>query len=237
MNKYLVPRDFYNLIADLYDKRYEESVNPSRTKKQVDFIEEHLAPRSSVLDVACGNGRHSVELSKRNFNVTGLDTAKGMILAAQKKASALRIPFVVGDMVNLPFRSLTFDAAICMWNSLQDILGAVKRKTAVQEMCRVLKQAGTVIIDLPNPYWAEKSRKQLEEKFRWPRGEDGDYCFEERVGNGKFRVFLHYFTHREVEDALDEADLRLIERYGDYSVGPKFLPSESEKCIIVAEQG
>ena len=203
----------------------------------MDFIEEHLDLCSNILDVACGNGRHSIELSKRNCNVTGLDIAKDMIFMAQKKASALKIPFVVGDMVHLPFRSLTFDAAICMWNSLQDVLGAVKRKTAVQEMSRVLKQGGTTTVDLPNPYWAEKSRKQLEEKFRWPGGEDGDYCFEERVGNKKFKVFLHYFTHQEIEEALDEADLKVIERYGDYSVGAKFVPSESEKCIIVAEKG
>jgi len=237
MNKYLVPRDFYNLIADSYDKRYVNFVNPSRTEKQVVFIKEHLAPCSIILDVACGNGRHSIELAKRNFSVTGLDIAKGMILLARRKACVFRIPFVVGDMVHLPFRSSTFDAAICMWNSLQDVLGVAQRKIAVQEMSRVVKQGGTVLIDLPNPYWAQKSRKHLEEKFRWPGGEDRDYCFEERVGNERFRVFLHYFSHQEIEDALVAADLRVIERYGDYSLDAKFLSNESEKCIIVAEKG
>jgi len=230
-----VPRDFYNLIANDYDRRYGEFVNSSKTKKQVDFIEKHLKPYSTVLDVGCGNGRHSIELAKRNFSVTGLDIAKNMILIAQQKTSTLKVSFVVGDMVHLPFWNSTFDVAICMWNSLQDIMGVTKRKIAVLEMSRVVKQGGTLIIDLPNPYWAEKSRKQLEERFRWPNGEDRDYCFEEKVKDRTFKVFMHYLSHQEIEDALSEANLKAIRRYGDYSVDAKFL-LESEKCVIVAEK-
>jgi SAM-dependent methyltransferase len=45
------------------------------TLRQVDFLVEELAlaPGNSVLDVACGRGRHSIELARRGFRVTGVD--------------------------------------------------------------------------------------------------------------------------------------------------------------------
>lgn len=224
------------MIARNYDERYEEFVNPERTKKQVDFLQEHLGFSSSILDVACGNGRHSVELTKRNYAVIGLDIAEGMILAAKERTSSLGIPFVVGDMVHLPFEDSSFDAAICMWNSLLEVPGAANRKAAIKEMNRVVKH-GPIIIDLPNPYWAEISRRKLDREFEFPQGEKGDYWFEEKVGDKGFRVFMHYFSFEEAKDSLDEANLKVKKIYGDYSVDSDFLKTNSEKYIIVAEKG
>ncbi|MBI5622330.1 MAG: methyltransferase domain-containing protein [Elusimicrobia bacterium] len=51
---------------------------------EVDFLIEELAlpPGSSILDVGCGTGRHSSQLAKRGFAVTGLDLSTEMLAGA-----------------------------------------------------------------------------------------------------------------------------------------------------------
>ncbi|VAW34300.1 hypothetical protein MNBD_CHLOROFLEXI01-407, partial [hydrothermal vent metagenome] len=60
-----------------------------RTAQEVDFIEDQfkLPTGAHILDVGCGFGRHSIELARRGFAVTGIDPAAAMIAAAQKRAA------------------------------------------------------------------------------------------------------------------------------------------------------
>jgi len=46
-----------------------------QTRAEVDFMVErlHLEPGARVLDLACGHGRHAIELADRGFRVTGAD--------------------------------------------------------------------------------------------------------------------------------------------------------------------
>jgi 2-polyprenyl-3-methyl-5-hydroxy-6-metoxy-1,4-benzoquinol methylase len=64
--------------------------DPDVTVRGVEFIVEQLAlePGGSVLDVACGRGRHSVELARRGFHVTGID------LSPRSTDASMSIPLV-----------------------------------------------------------------------------------------------------------------------------------------------
>ncbi len=69
--------------SDWYDGYFEEEwldeialhIPEERTRKEVDFVLDRLElePGARVLDVACGHGRHSLELARRGFVVTGID--------------------------------------------------------------------------------------------------------------------------------------------------------------------
>lgn len=72
-----------------------------------------ISPRARVLDLCCGPGRHSLELARRGFKVTGVDRTKLYLDEAQRQAEAegLKIEFVQDDMRAF-CRPSTFDAAI-----------------------------------------------------------------------------------------------------------------------------
>ena len=75
---------FFNGHAPIY-------MNNGFTKNtlaEVDFLIEELKlpSGSSILDMGCGTGRHSVELAKRGYAVTGVDLSAGMLAEARKAA-------------------------------------------------------------------------------------------------------------------------------------------------------
>jgi len=63
---------------DAHAPIYEENVFTKNTIQEVNFLTEELAVRDggSILDVGCGAGRHSIELARRGYAVTGLDLSQ-----------------------------------------------------------------------------------------------------------------------------------------------------------------
>ena len=60
---------------------WEKAMPTDWTKQEVDFIinELNLQEGQKILDIPCGFGRHSIELSKRGFKVTGIDISPTFI--------------------------------------------------------------------------------------------------------------------------------------------------------------
>jgi 2-polyprenyl-3-methyl-5-hydroxy-6-metoxy-1,4-benzoquinol methylase len=71
-------------FSDAHAPVYMDNVFTKYTLREVDFLLEELAlqPGSSILDVGCGTGRHSIELSKRGYAVTGLDLSAETLVQA-----------------------------------------------------------------------------------------------------------------------------------------------------------
>lgn len=72
--------DFFDAHAPIY----MDNVFTKNTLAEVDFLTEELAlpPGGSILDVGCGTGRHSIELARRGYCVTGLDLSREMLAQA-----------------------------------------------------------------------------------------------------------------------------------------------------------
>lgn len=91
-----------------------------QTRAEADFIEEllQLKPPARVLDVPCGEGRLSIELASRGYQVTGVDITLPLLEDAQRRAAErqLEIVWQHRDMRDLPWQE-EFDAAFCFWGS------------------------------------------------------------------------------------------------------------------------
>jgi len=123
------------------------------TRKEVDLFFRilRLSPEDKILDLCCGQGRHSLELARRGFqSVEGLDCSHYLIQKAktQAKKEGLNVRFREGDARKLPYLPDSFDVVMVLGNSfgyfetIQDDLRVLK------EVSRVLKPWGRLLIDV-----------------------------------------------------------------------------------------
>lgn len=113
MNK----KQWYELLFENYAHKYDNESFTQGTKGECDFIEREINYDKlfNILDVGCGTGRHSIELSKRGYTVTGIDLSESQLKRAQEKSkdNNLKINFQKQDARNLPFNK-EFDIAIML---------------------------------------------------------------------------------------------------------------------------
>ncbi len=110
-------KQWYETLFENYGQKYDAENFTQGTSGECDFIETELNFNKSlkILDVGCGTGRHSIELTKRGYTVTGIDLSVSQLQRAREKAKAanLDIDFQQQDARNLPFHH-EFDVAIML---------------------------------------------------------------------------------------------------------------------------
>jgi len=110
-------KQWYEILFENYAEKYDNEVFTQGTMGECDFLEREFNFDKSmkILDIGCGTGRHSIELTKRGYNITGIDLSESQLARAREKAKAenLEINFLQGDARNLPFDS-EYDGAIML---------------------------------------------------------------------------------------------------------------------------
>ncbi len=102
-------KDWYrnNWTMDIQNMSWVEDTN-----RQVDFLVDQLQLHGTekILDLACGFGRHSLELARRGYDVTGIDITPAYIAYANEQAEKenLKARFICEDI-----RSITYDRELC----------------------------------------------------------------------------------------------------------------------------
>lgn len=122
----MTARNEWEEFFDGHAPLYMENVFTKNTLAEVDFIIEELklSPGSRILDMGCGTGRHSVELAKRGYSVTGVDLSSGMLAQAREAASrvGVEVEWIQADATQFKSDSL-YDAAICLCEGAFGLLG------------------------------------------------------------------------------------------------------------------
>jgi SAM-dependent methyltransferase len=134
---------------EIYARRGNVFVEPlDEVKRFSEKMKE--AGLSRVLDLGCGNGRHTVFLDKKGFDIWGLDNApEGIRLAhVWLNQEHLVAPLVLADVhAPFPFKDNSFDGLI----STRVIHHATQAKVlgAVREIIRVVHKGGMILITVP----------------------------------------------------------------------------------------
>lgn len=110
-------KQWYEALFENYAQKYDKECFVQGTLGECDFIEEEINRNRSlkIIDIGCGTGRHSIELAKRGYVVTGVDLSESQIGRAMEKArdAVVTVDFQKQDARNLPFES-EFDLAIML---------------------------------------------------------------------------------------------------------------------------
>lgn len=110
-------KQWYELLFENFGNQYEKENFTQGTSGECDFIEQEMNKEKNlkILDVGCGTGRHSIELTRRGYNVTGIDLSESMLVKARQNALSanLEIDFINCDARDLPFDG-EFDLAIML---------------------------------------------------------------------------------------------------------------------------
>src|SRR5262245_52756504 len=138
-------KGFFNrpIVADFWNK----CIPPEHTRAEVDFLEKMLGARTQLLDVACGSGRHALELARRGSRVTGLDISEEFLRLATAAAQTEKLPaqFIHGDMRELRYHA-EFDGAYCFGNAFGYFPHA-DMAAFVAGVTRALKPGGRFVVD------------------------------------------------------------------------------------------
>ena len=204
--KHLSPNWWKEIFNAMYIKTDADVVDDSDiTRKEIDIIKKilNIKENDSLLDLACGHGRHLVELNSRgNYHLFGIDRSRYIIQKAKKnsKKNSLNISWKEGDARRLPYQSDSFDFVTNLGNSFGYFESVDHDANILKEIFRVLKPGGILLMDLA----------------------DGSFLKENFAPRSWEWIDKNYFVCRERK--LSSDNQRLISRE---------IISHSEKGVIV----
>ncbi len=129
------------------------------TVMQVDFLIKalHLQGGERILDLACGFGRHSLELARRGFSVVGVDITKDYVADAQKQAQQEQLPaeFHCMDVREVPFAE-EFDVVLNLGDGAIGYLENEAENLKIFDViARALRPGGQHVMDIMNADYAD----------------------------------------------------------------------------------
>jgi SAM-dependent methyltransferase len=144
---------FESFFGPDYVDRYARTTDDATTDREVAGVIRllDLQPPASILDLACGYGRHAVRLAERGFTVTGFDLSPSMLEAAERRAEerGVALTLIEGDMRRLPFVR-EFDAAVCLFTSFGFFAEETDHVHVAQGVHAALHDGGVFLLDVIN---------------------------------------------------------------------------------------
>jgi D-alanine-D-alanine ligase len=230
---------------------------PITTAAEVDMIETTLELNSKdrILDLCGGQGRHAIELHKRGYkNVTVVDYSQVLLRVGLENATEVgrSVCFCRGDACELGLADASFDAVLVMGNSFGYFEDDRQNQRILQEICRLLRPGGKLLLDLVHSYYA---RQQFKPSSWHEAGEDLVVCRQRQLrdtgvlvremvlskGNGLIRdvtYFARLFQRKELEVLLTHSGFKEITSVGKLVSHPK--PGDygllSKRMVVTAEK-
>jgi D-alanine-D-alanine ligase len=159
-----VKSDWWRKIFNAYYLKTDADVvdDDNITRQEIDeFVKIlNLSPDDKILDLCCGQGRHSLELAQRGFQcVEGIDRSHYLIQKARQTAKKdnLEVKFREGDARKLPFTPDTFDVVLILGNSFGYFETINDDLRVLKEVFRVLKPWERVLIDVADGQFLRKN--------------------------------------------------------------------------------
>jgi SAM-dependent methyltransferase len=211
-----------------------------------------LMPRVSrkahILDLCCGVGRHTLELARHGYQVTGVDRTHEFLKQAREQADeeGLTVEFIQQDIRNF-CRPETYHAVINLFTSFGYFKDRDEDRKVADNIFRSLKPGGTLLMDM-------SSKEVLAREFRerdW-REVDGVFWLEERrimddwsriqnrwilfKDKKKYEnlIDLRLYSAQELSDLLKDSGFSRIAVFGGLDGSPYDI--HAKRLVVVANK-
>ena len=209
-----------------------------------------LAQRTggTVLDLACGPGRHAVVLAQRGFTVTGVDRSAFLLGKAQTRAKELKqeIEWVHADMRTIR-RPAAFDLAISLFTSFGYFPDDADNQRVLDNVAASLKSGGVFVLDMLgkeilarifNPTASTESPDGLVIQRRtvtadWSKMDNQWILLHDNAAR-TFRVSHWIYSGREIDWMLRRAGFDDVRVYGD--LGGAVYGPEAKRLVVVGRK-
>ena len=225
--------------------------DPARTLAEVDFLLTvlDLPPGASLLDLACGHGRHAIELDRRGFQVTGVDLSPSHLALAREAATdaGVDVTWVEADMREPP--PGPFDAVINLFSAFGYLESDAADQQVLTAVGQVLRPGGRFLLETRN-------REHVVRTWHprvWQPLADGSLFLQEATwdhitgrihttvilvepdGRREQRAFvMRQYTLAELVQMLGTAGLHVTETWGGID-GSRYM-LDSPRLLLLAER-
>lgn len=256
-------------MYDSFSSDYDLFVNwPARLAAEMPWLEGQLQALQTagdapvrVLDAACGTGMHAIALAQRGYAAAGADLSAGMVERARQNAAAAgvqaRFEAVGFGALRQTFGRASFEAVLCLGNSLPHTLSADELAAALEDFAACLRPGGLLVVQNRNFEAVMASRERWMEPQAHRQGAeerifvrfydfdpDGLITFNiltlRREGAGGWTqqstaTRLRPLLQAEMSAALGAAGFRAIDSYGNMSGAP-FEARASGNLVVAARR-
>lgn len=176
--------DFWRIFSPLMFGQKSWACVPEEVDQLLELLP--IPAGARVLDMACGPGRHALELARRGYRVTGVDSTPVLLEEARRRAAAeaLEIVFRLEDMRTF-HQPGAFDAAINMYTAFGYFEDPAENQQALTNLAEALVPGGQLLMELAG----KEVVARIFQKHNWTEI-DGDFFLVERSLNEDWSLMV-----------------------------------------------
>jgi SAM-dependent methyltransferase len=240
-------------FTDWFNSSYYHALYQHRDDTEaLQFIHNLLAylkpkPHSTMLDIACGKGRHSKALFDAGFDIEGIDLSPASIEAASSMETN-GLSFSVHDMRET-FKQNYFDYAFNFFTSFGYFNSDEEHQLAIYAMSNNLKAGGTLVLDYLNvgivdPSIDVATETQIDTfNFQTKKWQNHLFLYKEikvidvltKEELGVFEEKVRKYTLHDFNIFMQKAGLSIVATFGNYQLD-SYAPESADRLIIVAQK-
>lgn len=252
-------KQWYEALFENNARKYDTESFVQGTVGECDFIEREAGRDRSIkiIDIGCGTGRHAIELTKRGYQVTGVDLSENQIKRAREKAreAGVTIDFQTQDARDLPFDG-EFDLAIMLCEGGFSLMETDEMNFEIlKNATKALKSKGKLIFTTLNGLFP--LFHSVSEFYKSAQKEGQSQCkecsfdlmtfrdhntvsFEDDSGNTReLKCNERYYVPSEITWLLKTLGFRKIDLFGAklgaYSRNDKLTTEDFEMLVVASK--
>ena len=204
-----------------------------------------LKTNSSVLDMACGAGRHAITFATQGFKVTAVDLSQRLISEAKKSAeqAGAEIDFVLSDILEFETNK-RFDLVVNLFTSIGYFENDEENYAVIKKAYKLLNQGGCFVLDyfnkdfllknlIPTTVFSEDGMRITQNRSIEGTRIVKKITIENNGASEEFYESVRLYSYEEILTFLNNAGFTTEKQYGDY-YGNNYESKTSPRLIIFA---